>query len=648
MHVSPEIALREVYELMQQGRWQEAEHAATQLTEAAPHLAAAWACLGAVQLQNGQFEAAEALFRRCTLLAPSDAAHFHHLSIALLQLRRHDEAVRAARAAIEKDDTQLAYWLQLGRALFQSEQFVESASAFGRAVALDPLNIVAWNNLAGAEHAQNHWPAAQQAYESSLALDASQIDTKLKLANVFERQWSFAAAERLARDMLRDAPACADAWAVLGRARLAQSDHEQATRALAEAYKLQPTSDRHSRWLQTLQYAANVTPEILLAEHRTWNAAHGQTAPIRAAPSSARRHTRLKLGFVSADFGLHPTGHMVLPVLERLDKQCCHVTCYFDARVEDRLTPRFRAAADDWRSVHSLSNDQLAEQIAADEIDVLIDLMGHVGNRLPAFARRPAPMQVTWFGYVGTTGLSAMDYLLADGVHVRAGEEPYYVEKILRMPHGYACYGPPTDSPTVAPLPAKANGYVTFGCFNNPAKYTRPLLDAWAEILRRNPQARLLLKFGGLHESETQARLRGEFSARGIDGERLFFEGWSGHAECIEAYGRVDIALDTWPYSGGVTTCEALWMGVPVVTFPGRTFAGRHSASHLTAAGYSEWIATDMADYVAKASSLAACPRELSATRQAMRDRLLASPLLAADQFARDLLDLISDHLERA
>ena len=246
------------------------------------------------------------------------------------------------------------------------------------------------------------------------------------------------------------------------------------------------------------------------------------------------------------------------------------------------MTARIRAAADEWRMSCGVFDDDLVEQIRRDKIDILFDLAGHSANRLLVFARKPAPLQITWLGYVGTTGMAAMDCLLADRFHVRPGEESWYAEEVLRLPDGYACYTPPANAPAVNALPALERGYFTFGCFNNPRKYSPGMIAAWADILRQAPGARLLLKYGGLDTSDMQHELRGRFAAHGIDAERIQFAGWSSHGELLAAYGQIDLALDTQPYSGGLTTCEALWMGVPVVTYPGQTFAGRHSTSYLT------------------------------------------------------------------
>ncbi len=316
--------------------------------------------------------------------------------------------------------------------------------------------------------------------------------------------------------------------------------------------------------------------------------------------------------------------------------------CYSDRTVTDALAGRFRHAATEWHDVFALSDAELAERIRADRIDVLFDLAGHTArNRMLTFARRPAPVQIGWAGYVGTTGLEAMDYLLADRHHVPPEAEPYYCEQILRMPDGYVCFDAPADAPPVGPLPALAAGGVTLASFNNPAKITPPVVSVWAEILRRLPKARLLLKFRGLDSRASSGRLRRLFAAEAIAAERVELLGWSPRADLLSLYNQVDLALDTFPYSGGLTTCEALWMGVPVVTWPGTTFAGRHSLSHLSTVGLTETVADGREPYVELAVRLAENVAHLAELRSGLRERMAASPLCDGRRFAENLLALL-------
>jgi predicted O-linked N-acetylglucosamine transferase (SPINDLY family) len=591
------------------------------------------------QIRLGHWLAVEALCRQVLELNPHDAASWHHLSIAHFEQGRRPDAEASSRRAIAENASQSAFWLHLGNILFQSERFDEAAAAYRQSLSLDPSDPTAWNNLGSAEHLQKHWAAAQQAYESSLALAPAQLDARLKLADVHERCLSFPAAEQIARQLVAEYAGCADAWSLLGRVQLALAKQHDAIASLRRAVEIELSPQRHSRMLQAMQYAKDVSPSTLLAEHRNWDQIHA--APMLPLPSAMSAGPSLRIGFISSDLGLNPVAHMVLPLLKAVDKRHCQITCYFDNSVEDDFTLQFREAADHWRPTYGLSDEALANQIRADKIDVLVDLMGHAGNRLLVFARKPALTQITWFGYVGTTGMTAMDYLLADRFHVPPGEENQYVETVLRMPHGYACYGPPVDAPPVAELPAFSADHVTFGCFNNPAKWTRRMLDVWSQVLQRVPTARLLLKYYGLHDPQSQDRFRSQFAAHGIDPNRILFEGWSPHAELLAAYNRVDLALDTQPYSGGVTTCEALWMGVPTITYPGATFAGRHSTSHLANAGYGQFVACDAADYVELAAGWANRLDELAAIRSTTREQARRSPLCDAKQFAADFLTVV-------
>jgi predicted O-linked N-acetylglucosamine transferase (SPINDLY family) len=354
------------------------------------------------------------------------------------------------------------------------------------------------------------------------------------------------------------------------------------------------------------------------------------------------------LGFVSPDLGRHPVGYFLVRVLENFNQEQHETICYSDRIVKDDWTHRFQAAVTQWRDVSGMSDARLAEQIRADRIDVLFDLAGHTAhNRLLVFARKPAPLHITWIGYEGTTGLAAMDYLLADRHMVPEGSRQHYRERVLRMPDGYLCYDPPDAAPPVGPLPSLEKGYATFGSFNNLAKITPEVVAVWAEILRRAPTARLVLKYRGLGDSTVKRRYLDLFAAHGVETQRLELVPPSSYAEYLAAYHQVDVALDTFPFSGSATTCEALWMGVPVVTCPGETFASRHSLSHLSNVGLTETIAHDLDEYVDLAVSLAGDLPHLAVLRAGLRQRMAASPLCDGKRFADNLMSMLHDVWEQ-
>ena len=359
-------------------------------------------------------------------------------------------------------------------------------------------------------------------------------------------------------------------------------------------------------------------------------------------PSNANhRHDQLRLGFLSPDLGRHPVGFFLVCVLQSLSQQRQKTVCYSTRIIKDSLTHRLQSAASHWRDVNGLSNERLAEQICADGIDILFDLAGHTGgNRLLVFARKPAPLQITWIGYEGTTGLSAMDYLLADRYMIPEGRECFYREQVLRMPEGYVCYDPPQGAPPVGPLPAWERGEVTFGSFNNLAKITPEVVKVWAGILRRLPKGQLVLKYRGLGNASVQQRYRELFAGCGVDPGRLSLQPPSSYGEYLAAYQQIDVALDPFPFSGSATTCEALWMGVPVITCPGETFASRHGLSHLSNIGLRETIARTFDEYVELAVSLGGDLPRLAALRAGSREQMAASPLCDGQRFAADLMTL--------
>jgi protein O-GlcNAc transferase len=285
--------------------------------------------------------------------------------------------------------------------------------------------------------------------------------------------------------------------------------------------------------------------------------------------------------------------------------------------------------------VRGLSDKALAAKILDDEIDILVDLTGHSAhNRLLVFARKPAPIQVTWAGYVGTTGLSAIDYLISDQYSTHADEEKFYSETVVRMPDGWLCYDPPGYAPEVGPLPFIENTYVTFASFSNPAKINEEVVDTWADILADVENSRLLIKYKSINSEHNSKRLIKLFEAKGVDRSRLTLEGQSPHVELLARYNDVDIALDPFPYSGGLTTYEALWMGVPVITTPGQTFASRHSFSHLSTIGLPELIAKDRNDYIRLAIELANDVGKIANLRAGLRNRMANSPICDVDRFA--------------
>jgi predicted O-linked N-acetylglucosamine transferase (SPINDLY family) len=347
----------------------------------------------------------------------------------------------------------------------------------------------------------------------------------------------------------------------------------------------------------------------------------------------------LVIGLLSGSLRTHPVGWLTVAGFETLDPAAFTLVCLAQNGAHDWIARRFRWIAAEWHDVDMLSDAALAEKARGLGIDVLIDLGGYGDSaRMPACAYRLAPVQVKWVGMQShSTGLAEMDWIITDRWETPAELANAYSERLLQMPDGYVCYSAPPYAPDVAPLPALANGHITFGCFNNLAKITPRVITTWCAILHRLPGARLVLKTHQFAHGPTADRILADFASHGIPPTRLELRGASGHRAFLREYNDIDIVLDPFPYSGGLTTCEALWMGVPTVTVPGEIFASRHSMSHLSNAGLADWVAPDLAAYVELAVAKASDIPSLAALRLLLRAQVKASPLCDAPRFGRNL-----------
>ncbi|WP_084536920.1 tetratricopeptide repeat protein [Azospirillum halopraeferens] len=624
------------------GRPAEAEAAMAGVLLADPAHGTALTERGLAAMRRGDAAAAAVWLDRAVAVRPDDAAARINGGVAHRQAGRLRTAVaRGHAAAALVPDAGPALYVNLSGALKALGRPTDAADAARRAVRLAPAESAGWVNLALALEALDRMDAADAAGRRALALEPAAPDAWTNHAPVLRRRGRIAAAVTAADRALAIAPGTADA--LLNRA-VALQDAGRIAAAVADyrhALALAPgRADIHSNLLLALQYDPATDGAALVAEHRAWDARHGRRIPPPAPhPNPPDADRRLRIGYVSADFGFHPVGYFLAPVLPAHDRAAVEVVCY-SARVrEDAMTARLRAAADLWRPIAGMDDGEAEALIRSDGIDILVDLAGHTaGNRLPLFARRPAPVQATWAGYVGTTGLAAMDWLIADARHLPPGREAEVVERVARLPDGYVCVLPRPDAPPVGPLPLRANGFVTFGCFNNRAKLSEPTLALWARLLERVPGARLLLKTHQFDDPAVGDALRAIFARHGGDAGRLDLSGSAPHAAMPGWYNRVDVALDPFPYSGGLTTLEALWMGVPVVTAGGgERFCSRHSAGHLHAAGLPELVARDAEAYLAIAAGLAADPEGLAVLRANLRPRLAASPVCDGVRFTRNL-----------
>lgn len=594
--------------------------------------------LGVILQNSGRFHEAVNAYHAALNLSPQSWLSLLNLGCCLSELNHLEAASRALRQALSIAPQNAEIHRQLGRVLLKSDQgLAEAIVAFTHAAQIQPCASV-FNDLGYAQKKCGRLQDAAHSFEQALKLEPKHTGALNNLSTVLKTMGKLSEAVAACRKAIDVDPHLATAQCNLGIALSDMGLFEEADQALHEALRLNPKyATAHSRLLFNSHYQPSVNPDSLLQAHQEYDRLH--TAHLTTA-TQRKPHDRsrvpLKVGFVSDGFGRHPIGYFLIGLLENLNPRHFQITCYSDRPQEDDFTHRIRQSVHSWRPISAITNNRLLEMICDDKIEILFDLNGHVGGqRLTVFAQQAAPVQITWMGYVGTTGLSSMNFILADSYHIPESHERFYSENVLRLPNDYISYSPPDYAPAVGSLPAIRKGHVTFGCFNQPAKLNAEVVRRWGLIMQEVPSSRLVLHYRGFDDPVVQRRIIEWFQVAQIAEHRISFHSKLPHRQLLEAYNEIDIALDTLPYSGGLTTCEALWMGVPVVTLPGNTFASRHSLSHIHNAGLGEsWISGDQQDYVIKATRLATNLVELAEIRKILRERLSRSPVCDHASFA--------------
>lgn len=566
--------------------------------------------LGLAQLAAGDHAAAIGTLGRAILNDAAPARAWLGLAAALREAKRVDEALMVLGEAARRWPTDAVPWINAGMALRDAGRIDHAREAFAEATRRDPGNAKAWSNLGVLLGAAGDHARAVTCLERAIALEPTLAQAHIGLAEL-------------------DRPPPAEA--VRRRA------------GILDAFPDLPLL--RSETLMLMHYLAEVTPPALAEAHAAFGRVHEPAAAARAKPHAAHDFSpdrAARIGFVSGDFKRHAMAHLCWPILPHAERHGFAVTAYSTTIGPDDETARLRAKVARWRDVAMADDRALARLVRDDGIDVLIDMSGHTPrHRLLAFAERPAPLQLGWGDYVNTRGMAAFDALIADPIHVPPVDEPLYVELVVRMPRDYVCFAPAADAPPVAPPPILVNGYPTFGSFNETTKIQSATLELWAGPLRALPTSRLVINNFLLRQSDVADRVTRELDRLGIARDRVDLLTGGDHVAFLEAYARIDVMLDTHPYSGGLTTCEALWQGVPVVTLIGDRFAGRHSACHLTTAGRTHWVAASPDQFTATATALVADPVALAVTRAELRESLATSPLCDVTGFADDFFALI-------
>jgi protein O-GlcNAc transferase len=615
-----------------------------------PHWAEAVNNLGVVFREVGRIDEAVGAFRSALALNPNLPGTRSNLALALSDLGygltkmgRFEEAALSCREAIMLNPEHADAHANLGVALKGMGRFDEAISAYRRAIALRPDMYAAHNNLGNVLLEKQDFTAAIRLFREVVAARPEMYEAHNNLGNALRADGQVADAVRVYRQAIAMRPTAYQAHCNLGNTLLDVGEFEEAIGEYREAMALDPSqASVGSNLLYALHLRPICDPAAIAEEHRRWSHRHSEPLGKFFRPHLNNPHPdrRLRIGYVSADFRGHSAAAFLLPLLAGLDRREAEVFCYSATLRRDSRTAEHRAHADQWREICGWDDEQAAEQVRRDQIDILVDLSGHTaGSRLLIFARKPAPVQVSYLGYPDTTGLSAIDYRLTDAFADPPGAtEQFHSEKLHRLPRTNWCWSAPADWPQDALPPAINQGHVTFGSFNTFAKVSELMLRAWGRILRQTPGSRLLLKASALRCPDVCRRVRETMEAAGVDQSRIDLRGpVAGQANHLALYGEMDIALDSFPYHGTTTTCDALWMGVPVITLAGQTHVSRVGVSLLSNVDLPELIANDPERYIAIAVSLAGDATRLKELRSTLRQRMAGSPLMDAEGFAREV-----------
>jgi predicted O-linked N-acetylglucosamine transferase (SPINDLY family) len=636
--MSAAALLKQGLELKELKRLEEAADCLQQAIALDPDLAPAHYQLGLIHSIRGSYAEAIAVQQRALAIDPVLAEAHNNIGYCHLSLGDLPAAIAAFRRAVaSKPDYARAYY-NLAIAAFRQGDLDEAIEAYRSALAADPALVEAHVNLGYLLSVQSRYDEAIRHYEQALALKPELAEILCNLGYAHYQQYRPDEAAACYRQALALNPDLADAAAKLVTALLAQGDHAEARRRLPEllAMKAIP-AEACSSLLCALLYSTDCPPATLYAAHRGY-AARIETPLIplwRQHGNTRDPERRLNIGYVSPDLRIHSVTRFLEPILAHHDKGQVEVYCYHSHELQDEVSVRLAGYTDHWIPCKMMSDDELAMRVRSDGIDILVDLAGHTaGNRLPVFARKPAPVQVTYLGYAATTGLSAMDWRLVTAATDPPGAETWHSERLYCLPRSLWCYRPPASAVSLQ-APVQRNGYITFGSMNNIAKASPAAMALWGRILHALPGARLLMT--NVPAGSIRRRILERLAAQGVAPERIVLHGKLPGPDFLQALGEIDIALDTFPYAGTTTTCEALWLGVPVVSLRGETSVARSGHALLQTLGLEDLAARDEDDYLHIALSLAGDLPRLCELRVSLRRRFMDSPLRDEPGMAQDI-----------
>ena len=630
-----EQALERGMEHQRAGRFAEAETLYRQAIAAKPDSEIAWNILGLALDGAGRPAEAIEAFRHALALNPGDVHALNNLGLALRGVGDCRASVECFQRLLQLHPGTAEAYCNLGESLRLLHELDAARDACEKAIALMPGLTSAHINLGMVLADSRNNAGALAAFRRALELDTASLEAANNLGAMLQKLGRPGEAIAVYEKWLATQPGSVEIFTNLGTSLQAVGRFSEAIAAFRRALELDPSrTAAHSNLVYMLYYHPDYTPEAILEEHRRFDQQHAAPLMKRNQPHPNERspERRLRIGYVGANFHRHCQSHFTIPLLSHHDRERFDIFIYSSTRSLDEVTERLRSFATCWRNIVPLNDAQLAEQIRRDEIDILVDLTMHMaGSRLLAFARKPAPVQITWLAYPGTTGLTAIDYRLTDPQLDPPGTDGWYSEKSLRLPETFWCYDPLTTDPPVNALPALANGRMTFGCLNNFCKITPPTLTLWSRALQDLPTARMLIL---APPGEHRRRILDQLA---VDPGRIDFVDRQTREKYLELYHRIDLCLDTIPYNGHTTSLDSCWMGVPVITLAGRTAVSRAGLSQLKNLGLPELVAESPDQFAEIARRLSNNLPELAHLRATLRSRMEHSPLMDGARFARNV-----------
>lgn len=632
--------------------------------------------LGLILDQQGRTDDAIDWIQRAIQADPTAPVYFLNLGNTLRRSGRYHEAVSAYRRAIDLADNFVEAWANLGAVQLLQQDWINAQRALTRAIQIKPQFLDAYNNLAIAylkqgnltaaiellEQAVQSWPdnvmllitlgatykeqgnlnMAFEVFNKALLQNPNHPDALNNLSVVSKLRGSILDAIDLYRRVIELRPKDATSHYNLANAMRDAGEISGALVAYKKAIELKPDYEiAYSNLLFTLNHSVEVAPEAIYHAHKQFNTVLGQYLYPEKTPVMVRvnRPQKLKIAYVSADFRHHPIGYFMMPLLANHDKDRFEIWCYHNYHHSDDWAAKLKACADNWVECVNLTDEQLAVNIQQQNIHILVDLSGHTaGNRLRLFARKPAPIQVSYLGYANTTGLNEIDYRIADEVTEPQIEgDRNSSEKIWRIPDSYFCFQPPQSDIPISELPSRRNGYITFGYTGSHAKITPTTLENWGHVLLALPSSRIVIRTKSLGDQRLAERLMMYFLRQGVSTDRVELHGWAERSNYLAGFHAIDILLDAFPFNLATNTLEALWMGVPIITQAGQTHASRMGASILKSLGLDDFIAKTSAGYVKKAIYWANRQNDLVKLRSTLRNKLQASPLMSGREHAKKI-----------